>query len=818
MRMQPRFLLTLVLQIAWLGAPPLALAQDTRNVTEPRVPPVCTVLTARLAAPRGILTEASERTPDTDRIQDAIDHCPRGQAVELKASKANTILLAGPLLLKPGVTLLIDAGTALFASRNPRDYDLTPGSCGVVNEKGHGCKPFLTAENAPGSGIMGDGVIDGRGGARLLGANETWWDLAKTAKIYDKQQSVPRMLVVRKSDDFTLYRITLRNSPNFHVGVEQTDGFTAWGVKILTPKTARNTDGIDPSSSTNITITHCFIATGDDNIAIKSGSMGPASHITIAHNHFYSGHGMSIGSGTSGGVSAVRVTDLSIDGADNGIRIKSDRSRGGLVRDVIYENVVMRNVTNPIVLTSMYTTFPGDLLPVYRDIVLKDVRSLTPGSLILLGLDERHRMGVTFDNVTVDGLRKEDVLAQHVEMRIAPRRGNVVPAGNDVSVTLTGAEPGVPVESGNRFPAFPADPKAPMAAMMAPPEDPTFYVAASGTGDYYSIQRAIDVAPAAGATISIAPGTYREALTVTKHNIRLRSPYSDAGKTVIVFDNSAGSSGSTLKSATVNVPADDFFAENLTFANDYNATHEQLPQGSQALALMVTGDRAVFRNMRILGNQDTLYAGIKECKPAEGRPCIPSRQYFSKCYIEGNVDFIFGDGKAAFDSCEIHSTKHSIGFITAQGKNYPEQDSGFVFDHCKLTAEPGITDVWLGRPWKPYATVIFMNTEMGGHIQAAGWREWHPGETNSITTAFYAEFNSTGPSGRPAGRDPHTRQLSAAEASLYEIRRYLAGSDHWDPVSGLEYSIFARAWLRRLTLQAKNCIFKTWHRCADARL
>ena len=556
-----------VLYIAVFTGTATLRAQDTRDVVEPRLPPVCMALTAQLSAPGGVLPETSERTPDTARIQEAIDHCPPGRAVKLKSAGTRNIFLSGPLLLKAGVTLLVDANTALFASRNPRDYDLTAGSCGVVNEKGHGCKPWILAENAPASGIMGDGALDGRGGAKLLGQDVSWWDLAHTAKVLDKQQSVPRMLVVRKSDDFTLYRITLRNSPNFHVGVERTNGFTAWGVRILTPKTARNTDGIDPSSSTNVTITHCFIATGDDNIAIKSGSAGSASNITIADNHFYSGHGMSIGSGTSGGVSGVRVIDLSIDGADNGIRIKSDRSRGGLVRDVVYENVCMRNVTNPIVLNTRYTTFPGNLLPLYRDIFLKNVHSVTPGAIMLLGLDEQHRMGVGLDNVTVDGLQADDIRAEHAEVRVGPRRGNVEPRGNDVSVSSAGVEPGVAVDCGNRFPAFADNTTAPAAAMTVPPEDPTFYVAASGTGDYYSIQRAIDVAPPDGAVISIAPGTYREALTIAKPNIRLHSPYPDARKTVIVSDSSADTPGGTVKSATMTVLADNFVAENLTIAS-----------------------------------------------------------------------------------------------------------------------------------------------------------------------------------------------------------------------------------------------------------
>ena len=116
----------------------------------------------------------------------------------------------------------------------------------------------------------------------------------------------------------------------------------------------------------------------------------------------------------------------------------------------------------------------------------------------------------------------------------------------------------------------------------------------------------------------------RLSLTIRKPNIRLRSPYPDASKTTIVFDKSAGTAGGTLNSATVNVTEDNFVAENLTFVNDYNATHPQLQQGSQALALLVTGDRAVFRNVRLLGNQDTLYAGSKDCNPADGRPTSPT--------------------------------------------------------------------------------------------------------------------------------------------------------------------------------------------------
>src|SRR5262245_46388306 len=255
--------------LAALLAPALG-AQDLRSVAEPRFPEACVVLTARHSAPAGVLSEASEAAPDTARIQAALDGCAPGQAVKLTRAGDKDVFLTGPLRLRPRVTLWIDAETAVFASRNARDYDVEPGSCGIVTEaaaRGRGCQPLLLAEDAPGSGVMGDGAIDGRGGATLRGQDVTWWDLAKQAKVFDLQQSCPRLLVVRRSNDFTLYRITLRTSPNFHVVAERTDGFTAWGVKIRTPKTARNSDGLDPTSSQHVTIAHSHIATRNGHLA-----------------------------------------------------------------------------------------------------------------------------------------------------------------------------------------------------------------------------------------------------------------------------------------------------------------------------------------------------------------------------------------------------------------------------------------------------------------------------------------------------------------------------------------------------------------------
>lgn len=374
-------------------------------VEEPRVPPICRTLDARIGGPDGSVSAPDESARDTDRIQAAIDGCETGHAVQLRAGQHHAAFLTGPLHLRREVTLLVAERALLVGSRDPRDYDVRPGSCGIVDDRGNGCRPLIQV-SAPNAAIMGEGAIDGRGGATLVGRRESWWDLAQDAKVRKLQQNVPRLIVATRADNFVLYRITLRNSPNFHVVVSRTNGFTAWGVTVDAPRTARNTDGIDPSSSTNVTIAHSFIRVGDDNVAIKAGGNGPATHMTIAHNHFYSGHGMSIGSETNGGVSAIDVSDLTIDGADNGLRIKSNPSRGGLVEGVSYRDVCIRNVKHPIVMDTTYDgVVSGALVPEYRRITLDNVRIEGGGKLAPFGAPGREAppsIGIVMRGVEVD--------------------------------------------------------------------------------------------------------------------------------------------------------------------------------------------------------------------------------------------------------------------------------------------------------------------------------------------------------------------------------------------------------------------------------
>ena len=214
-------------------------AQDTRTVGEPFFPQLCTTLDAQIESRGHTLAAEDEQKLDSVRIQKAIDKCGKGRAVLLHVDGANNAFLSGPLELRRDVTLIVGVGVTLFASRDASLYAVSPGSCGIVSHGPglRGCKPLIAVDHAPDSAIMGDGAIDGRGGEKILGSQYSWWDLAEQARAGGNQQ-VPRLIVANTSDNFTLYRITLRNSPNFHVTYYGGNGFTAWGVRIDTPRAA----------------------------------------------------------------------------------------------------------------------------------------------------------------------------------------------------------------------------------------------------------------------------------------------------------------------------------------------------------------------------------------------------------------------------------------------------------------------------------------------------------------------------------------------------------------------------------------------------
>ncbi|MHA6249318.1 pectinesterase family protein [Pontibacter sp. CAU 1760] len=287
-------------------------------------------------------------------------------------------------------------------------------------------------------------------------------------------------------------------------------------------------------------------------------------------------------------------------------------------------------------------------------------------------------------------------------------------------------------------------------------------VAQDGSGDYTSVQAAVDAVPAfpeERVEIHIRNGVYREKVIIPtwKTNLSFRGESKD--NTILTWDDHAGKDDiNTFTSYTLLVQGEGFRAENMTIENTAGR------DAGQAVALHVAAGRCAFQDCRILGDQDTLYAG-------QGG----DRQYFLRCYIEGTTDFIFGPATAVFEDCTIHCKKNS--YITAAST--PEaQPFGFVFLQCTVTASSQAQQVYLGRPWGPFAQTIFIHTTLGRHIRPEGWHNWSKLATGK--TAFYAEYRSKGPGAAPKARVTWARQLTRQEAKHFTARNILPGKDSWE--------------------------------------
>jgi pectinesterase len=293
-------------------------------------------------------------------------------------------------------------------------------------------------------------------------------------------------------------------------------------------------------------------------------------------------------------------------------------------------------------------------------------------------------------------------------------------------------------------------------------------VAQDGSGNFTTVQAAINSVRAVMAerkTIFIKKGTYREKVVVSTDVINVTLIGEDRDSTIITWADHANiippgaeKKMGTFKTYTLLVQGHGFHAVNLTIENN-------APQLGQAVALHVEGDKAIFVNCRILGNQDTIYVGSQT-----------SRQYYKNCYIDGTTDFIFGSGTAYFDKCEIHSKKNS--YITAPST--PQDNPyGLVFNRCKLTADSTITKVYLGRPWRPYGETVYVKCELGKHILPAGWDNWRNPENEK--TARFAEVGNTGPGADLSGRVAWSQQVCGCKANYYTPKEILKGCDKWNP-------------------------------------
>lgn len=301
----------------------------------------------------------------------------------------------------------------------------------------------------------------------------------------------------------------------------------------------------------------------------------------------------------------------------------------------------------------------------------------------------------------------------------------------------------------------------------------TLLVAQDGSGDYNTIQEAVNAVRDLSqeqVVIHIKPGVYHEKLVIPSWKTKVSLVGESNTNTIITNKDYSGkdypggkdafgrSKYSTYTSYTVLVQGNDFTADNLTIENASGRV-------VQAVALHVEADRVVVSHCRLLGNQDTLYAAAET-----------SRQYYNNCYIEGTTDFIFGEATAVFEHCTIKSLVSS--YITAAATT-SRQKFGYVFLNCMLIADTAAKNCFLGRPWRPNAKTVYINTVLGNHTVPTGWNNWNNQENEK--TVYYAEYNSKGTGAHPAARVKWSKQLTPQEAKAYTMSNIFNGSNAWDP-------------------------------------
>ena len=298
---------------------------------------------------------------------------------------------------------------------------------------------------------------------------------------------------------------------------------------------------------------------------------------------------------------------------------------------------------------------------------------------------------------------------------------------------------------------------------------PNLVVAKDGSGDYTTIQEAVDAVRAYSpvhVTIRIRNGLYHEKISIPAWVNNLSIIGESKEKTIIAYEDFAGKFFSedtvhnknrhtTFTSATCFVYGNEITMEQLTIRNDAGRV-------GQAVALMVNGSRFVLRNCQLIGNQDTLFATNDE-----------SKQYYEACYIEGTTDFIFGSATAVFKDCTIKSLTNS--YITAASTK-PYQFYGYVFINCSLVADTACTREYLGRPWRAFAKTVFIGCSLGQHILPVGWHNWDNPENEK--TAYYGEYQSKGLGANSNSRVFWSHQLTDEEAKNYSMEKIFGD---WKP-------------------------------------
>lgn len=301
-------------------------------------------------------------------------------------------------------------------------------------------------------------------------------------------------------------------------------------------------------------------------------------------------------------------------------------------------------------------------------------------------------------------------------------------------------------------------------------------VSKDGNGDFTTIMEAVNSISELPETIFVKKGIYKERIEIDRPFLTIEGE--DINDTVITYDYYAnmimpdGSKRGTFRSYTMLVNTDNFTVKNLTVENSSGFGE----QAGQAIALYAEGDRISVENCRILGHQDTLFTGplpFSEMKPGgftgptEKSPRRKVRQSYINCYIEGEVDFIFGSACAYFENCELHSlnrNKEINGYVTAPS-TYEDMKYGYVFNNCSFTSDCPDNTVYLGRPWRIHAQTVILNSHIEGHICDSAFHDWN--KPDSHETSFFALYNCTGKNFTKDTIAPFVHMLTDEEASKY---------------------------------------------------
>ena len=297
--------------------------------------------------------------------------------------------------------------------------------------------------------------------------------------------------------------------------------------------------------------------------------------------------------------------------------------------------------------------------------------------------------------------------------------------------------------------------------------------------------------------IHVGPGIYREKLVISRPYVTLLGEGEKKEDVVLVYGDAAldimpeGDKRGTFRTASVRIDTHDFTARHITFQNDAGFGHTV----GQALALYVDGDRCYFNDCALIASQDTLFTAPlppKEAQPGgfkgpgQSKPRVMGRHCYRDCYIQGDVDFIFGSAICWFEDCVIFSKMPGdrkppespdddviFGYVTAAST--PEgMPFGYVFQNCRLESDCRPGTICLGRPWREFAKTVFLHCELGPHIRAEGWKDWNKPHGHF----YYGEYQSYGPGANPEARADFSCQLTEEEAAKYTIENVLEG---WVP-------------------------------------